>query len=111
MAEQLLGAGAGLLARRPGELGRDEHVVANRQIVEQLEELEHEADLGAPEPGGARLAQLVHANAVEADLAAGRPIQPADQVEQRRLAASRRTHDRGHPAGLDIERERVERGP
>ena len=34
----------------------------------------------------------------------------ADEVEQRRLAAARRAHDRGDPPGLDVEVDRVERG-
>ena len=35
----------------------------------------------------------------------------ADEVEQRRLAAPRRAHDRGDPAGLDVEADAVEGGP
>ena len=110
LAEELLRAGPRLGPRRARELGRDQDVVANRQVVEQLEELEDEADLRPPEPGSVRLAEPVDADAVEVDLAAGRPVQPADQVEQGRLAAARRAHDRGHPPGLDVEREPVERG-
>ena len=83
---------------------------AHAQVIEQVEELEDEPDVGPPEPRRAGLAETVDPDAGDLDLALGRAVEAADQVEQRRLAAARRTHDRGDPAGLDVEVDVVERG-
>ena len=88
---------------RPASSAGDGHVLADGQVVEQVEELEDEADVRAAEPGGSRLAEPVDADAVDRDLALRRPVEAADEVEQRRLAAAGRAHDRGDAAGLDVE--------
>jgi hypothetical protein len=41
---------------------------------------------------------------------AGRPVQPGDQVQQRRLSAAGRAHHRGRFAGRDLHADAVHRG-
>ena len=92
------------------ELCRDGDVVANAQVVEEVEELEHEPDPGSSEAGRIRLAQPIDPHAVDEDLAARGPVEAADQVEERGLATARRAHDRGDGPGHDVEIDRVEGG-
>src|SRR5690606_33480894 len=56
-------------------------------------------------PRGQRVAgQLVHALPGDLDRAGRRPVEPAQQVEQRRLAGSGGPHERDEVAGRDVER-------
>ena len=90
------------------ELRRDAHVVANAQVVEQVEELEHEPDPGSTEAGRIRLTQSVDPDAVDEDLAARWSVEAADQIEEGGLATARRPHDRRDSPGHDVEIDRVE---
>src|SRR5262245_63723312 len=47
--------------------------------------------------------------ATDGDAAAGRPLEPDQDVEERRLAAAGLTHDRDHLAGADAEVELPDR--
>ena len=87
--EQFLRALPGVARPHPGELGGQQHVVDHRHVVEEVEELEDHADLAAAEPGRTGLRQHVHPLVADPDRAAGRPVHPGDEVEQRRLAAAR----------------------
>ena len=53
--------------------------------------------------------EAAEALAVDVDLARGRPVEAADQVEQRRLAGAGRPDDRHHLAAIDAEGDVVER--
>jgi hypothetical protein len=75
-----------------------------------VEELEDEADARSPEAGGRGLAKAVDARPVDGELAVGGSIEAADEVEQRGLAASRRSHDGGDPTRLDRQVDPIERG-
>ena len=85
---------APLRGRQAGQQQRQLDVALRRQHRHQVVELEHEADgRGAPFRQCAA-AELVDALAADADAAGGRRVEPADQVEQRRLAGAGRPHQR-----------------
>ena len=79
-------------------------------VGSKIEELENEADLVAPH---ARQIVVVEASpAAEPSISISpstRPVQPADQIQQRRFARPRRPHDRHHLAALDREIDALER--
>src|SRR5207245_3032572 len=83
------------------EVGQDEDVLQRAKVGEQVEELEHKADMVAPEPGQPRLTELAEACAAHCDGARRRAIQARDEVEHGGLAAARGPHDRGELALLD----------
>ena len=56
-----------------------------------------------PHPGQRLLAQLVDAAPGQPHLPAGGPVQPAEQVQQRRLPAAARPHHRHRLAWADVE--------
>src|SRR5690606_28165486 len=70
-------------------------------IWQQVEALEHEAELPVADVGELVLAQPVDALAVQHVGAGGRPVQAADDVHHRGLAGAGRAHDRDHLARLD----------
>ena len=82
------------------------------QVVEQVEELEDHADVrgGSVRASAASLSRSTRL-AADGDLAVGRPVQPGDEVEQRRLAAAGWTHDRDASTGRDLEIDRGDGGP
>jgi len=61
-------------------------VLGRRQRGHQVKRLEDEPHLGRPHPGQLRVAHPPQVAAVQAHLAARRPVEPAEQVQQRRLA-------------------------
>src|SRR5437764_89088 len=74
-----------------------------RPLSRLLEELALLQMQGAPrEPGGLGLVVDDH------DLAGGRLIQTADQIEQRRLARARRSHQRDEVAAGNVQSETVQ---
>ena len=103
LAQQLVRGPAGVLAPPADEQQRQLDVLDRGQRRQQVEELEHEADLAAAQARELGLAQLVDALAVEPDLAGRRAIEAGEEVEQRRLAAPARAHDRDELAALDRE--------
>ena len=78
-----------------------------REGRDQVERLEDEADLAGPEGVEVELRQRP---APVADLARGRPVEPAEQVQQRALAAPRRPGDR-HELALGRRRATPRAGP
>jgi hypothetical protein len=82
---------ARLVARAPGEPQRQRRVVERRQPRQQRVALRHEHRGRRHDRPGRRL------------------VQPAHEVEQRRLAAAARPHDRDDLAWRDLEREVLER--
>ena len=66
---------------------------ATVRLRDEVEELKDEADLAAAQQRPGRLAELVDPAPAEMDLAGGGPVEPAEQVQQGRLAAARGPHD------------------
>ena len=99
--------------RRGGALDRLARRVRHRavgdvrgdRVVEQHDLLRDERDLPA-QVGQPDLGQVA---AVEQHPAAGRRVEPGNQVDERRLAAARRPDQRHRFAGRDIEVDAVER--
>ena len=89
------------LRAAPGKVERQHGVLERRQRRQQLEELEDDPDVRAPPDGQLLLAHLVETLPVDRDLPRRRPVDPGDQVEDRRLAAPRRADDRHHLARAD----------
>ena len=69
-----------------GEHERQGNVLDRRQARQQVEALEDEADAPAPVQRALGVARRAKLDAVDPDLAAARPVQPADQVHQGGLA-------------------------
>jgi hypothetical protein len=67
-------------------------------VLEQVVELEDEADVGAADARQVALALSGERRPRHDYLAVAGRLEPGDQVEQRRLAAARRAHDRGELA-------------
>ena len=97
------GTAARLSRRAPGEQGRQLDVLLGRQLVHEVERLEDEADLVSAELGEGPLGELVDAPPVQPQLAGGRSVEPAEEMEQRRLAAAARPHHRQRLATCDVE--------
>ena len=91
-----------LRRRHPGEHHRQLDVARRGQPRHQVEELEDEADVVPPDGGELGVGQRLRPRDPRRRSArwSGRSRQPSD-VEQRRLARSRRTHDRHVLAGGD----------
>src|SRR5665213_2596658 len=73
---------------------RDFDILGNIEIVDQVEALEDEADVPAAQAREFLLTQFRDLLAKERIAAAVGIVEQAEDVEQRRLAASRRAHDR-----------------
>ena len=73
-----------------------------------MEGLEDEADRVAPQPGQRFLAQLVDAAPVQPHLPGRGALQPAEQVQQRRLPAAARPHHGHRLAGAHLEIDAVD---
>ena len=80
---------------------RQLHVLGRVQRADQVVELKDEADgLGAV---GVRVGQRLEPLAADGDAALVRPVERADQVEERALAATGGTGEGDELAGLDAE--------
>src|SRR5919201_5892774 len=98
------------LARRdPAVEQRQLDVLERTRPREQVEHLEHEADLGVAHAGQLIARQSRHVLAVEPVTAAGRTIETAEQVHEGRLARARRSHDRDELARLDRDGDAAQR--
>ena len=95
-----------MLAR---EHERQEDVVLQRERVEQVEILKHEAEVLPAERGDLLLADARERAAVQPDLALRRAVERRQNVEQRRLAGAGLAHDRDVLAALHRERDIGER--
>src|SRR5207247_4910035 len=87
---------------------RQRHVLGHRQDRDQVERLEDEADPPAV-LGQLAVAQGAERPALEQDLAAGRPVQATEEVEEGGLARAGGAHDGQEAALPDRERDAVER--
>src|SRR5438552_9396494 len=73
-----------------------------------MERLEDEPDFVAPDRRETAFIQAIDAHAVDLDLAGIRAIEPAEQMQQRRLSGARPADDRNELAPRDLELGAVE---
>ena len=98
------------LGRADARFGlRQLDVLPRGQHRQQEEALEHEADLAQPEPAALRVGQRPDVAILKQHLAARRRVDAAEHVQQRRLAAARRTDDADVLAGRDPQRHVAQR--
>src|SRR5579862_2227814 len=76
------------------EVERQHRILERRQRRQQLEKLEDDADVSAAPDRELFLAHRVDPPPVNRDRAGGRPVDPRDQVQDRRLPTPRRPDDR-----------------
>ena len=100
----LLAAGA----REIREQQRQLDIALRREHRHEVVELEHEADVPRAPLRKLAVGELVDALAGDHDLAFVRTVEPADEIEQRRLAGARRAHQRDELARLDLEIQAVQ---
>lgn len=85
----------------------DEDVVHDAEIAEDAPELERARDASGREPFRRQTRDVT---AFEANLASVGPVQPGDEIEQRRLAGAIGADDADELALGEIEVDRVDRG-
>ena len=83
----------GAVDGKPGDALRDEQVLQRGERGQQMELLQHDAHVTAAEAVACRRRQRREILAVDLDDSFGRDQQPGDQVQQRGLAATRRSDD------------------
>jgi hypothetical protein len=88
---------------------RQRYVLQARQGRQEVEELEDEADLVPPDRRQPVVSQAREARAIHDDLAGGRAIERANEVEERGLPGAGGPHDRDHLAALDVQVDAVQR--
>ena len=79
------------------------------RLGSRLKNWKDEADLVAAQPGQRRRRKRRERLPVDPDLARRRPVEPADQIQQRGFSGAGRPHDRHHLAAGDLEVHGVER--
>ena len=104
----LAGLAAGQVRRGVGQRHHD--VVEGAGPAEQVEALKDEADLFVADHGPLVGRQIRHLLVVEPVLAAGRPVEAAEDVHQRRFARAGLAHQRHHLAARDRDRHALEHG-
>jgi len=97
-AERAQGRQQCLPATHAIELKRQRNVFRGGQPGQQVEVLEHVADVPAAQAGPLALRQAVDRNAVKQHVAGRRLLQAAGDGQQARLARSAGAHDRHHRA-------------
>ena len=90
---------------------RQRNVLHDRQVRQDVESLEHEAELRSSQQRARGVFEPRDVGAFDLDSAGLRAVESGDQVEQRRLAGTGFADDRDVFAAADVERERVEHGP
>ena len=83
----------------PGDRERQRDVLAHVEERDQVEGLEDEPGPVAAQPRGAVVGELADDLALEDDLAARGPVEAAEQLQERALAAARRAHERDELTG------------
>ena len=84
-------------------------IFLGRGHAQQVVVLEHEAECFAPQAGPAIGAEGVKRPAPVEIFACARPVETADQIHQRGFAGARRTHHRHELAGVNFQRDVLER--
>src|SRR5438093_1860783 len=88
---------------------RELHVVERGRARQQIERLEHEADLFVPDPGQLVVVHLARLLAVQQVRPFGGRVEASDQIHQRRFTRPRRPHDRHVLAAIDGNRHAAQR--
>ena len=81
------------------QVGHQLHVLAHRQTGHEVVKLEHEAHMFAPITRERRIVGFAQVMVGKPGVAAAGPVQPAQDVEQRGLAAARRPEQHDEFAG------------
>jgi hypothetical protein len=84
-------------------------VLGRGQGREQVEGLEHEADLVPAQQGELLLGQFAELDVADEDLAGGDPVQPGQAVHQGGLARAGGAHDGREAAARELDRDAVQR--
>src|SRR5579862_4470150 len=92
-----------------GEQKRQLDVLLGRKSWHEIVELKHEADMPGPPFGQGLTGQFVEALAAHRQFAARRPVEAANQVQQRGLARPGWSHQRKELTGRDLQIHAVER--
>jgi len=90
--EQLFGAPARASGRLSRKKGRQLDVLLRRELVHQLESLEHKANVATTKRCKGAFGELVNAPICEPEFARAEPIQPTDEMEQGRFPAPAWSH-------------------
>ena len=98
-----LGQRSGVLAGQPGEAHGQHDVFQGREAAEEVEGLEDVADVFGPEAVALGLRHEGDVPVVDSHLAAVRPGDAGDDVQQRRLAAAALADQHHLLAGGDVE--------
>ena len=106
--EQFLGPDHASAALHPLEEQRPCHVLHRGQHRDEMEGLEHEAELLVSESGERAIVMATEVHALDSHGAGVRVVETADQVEQRALAAAGRAGRDHELAGFDFEIDRVQ---
>jgi hypothetical protein len=87
---------------------RHRHVLYGGELVQQVVELVDEAERRVPHRAALGLAHRAEGAAAHVDCATARRIEPAEQMQQRRLARARAPHDGDVLPGPDLEVDAVQ---
>ena len=101
--EHIPGPGLGRLAPSARDHRRERHVLEHGHALEQVEELEDDADVACAACRRARPRSGRHLLVGERDLPLVRVIEPRDEVQQRGLAAPGGAHDRDELPAVHLE--------
>jgi len=99
-----------LPCRNPGQHHGRFHVFQRRQPLQQVEELEDEADRAPPQFCQGAVVQAADLHSVQVDSAVRGAVQAADQVHQRAFAVSGRADDTGEAAPLYLQADTAQGG-
>ena len=108
--DQLAAAPSGVRVRA-AHARREQHVRLPGQLGQQVEELEDEAHPAPPQRAQRALRGARHALAADLDDPGVGAVEPAEQVQQRRLARARAPEHRDDLAGGHLEVRAVEHAP
>jgi hypothetical protein len=100
--------GAALRPRR-GVIERQADILDGAGAGQEIEALENKAEPFAADAGEVRFAQRRDIDALQEIMAAGRQVEAAENIHERRLARARRAHDGDELAGLDGQADAAER--
>src|SRR5262249_52749417 len=107
LLEHPLGAAAKVVGAGRRDLRLD--VLQRRQRRDQVELLEHEAERRKTQLGQLAVGQLREVAALEEHLTAARTVEPAQQLQQGRLAGPARALERDELTGRNLEIDAIER--
>jgi hypothetical protein len=84
-------------------------ILERRQHWKQIEVLKYKAEVLGPKVGQRVIGEFLHSPTADDDRAVVRPVDAANQVQERRLATARRPRNDGEPVGKYYEIDRDKR--